>query len=124
MVKNHNLAQAITDVSWSTFVTMLEYKAEWYGKNILRIGQFAPSSKTCSNCGTINKELTLKDREWTCGSCSTALDRDVNAACNIKSFALKNHLSGEHRLKLGTNCPSLLGVLTSEAHPIASGVGG
>ena len=51
MVKNHNLAQAINDVSWSTFVSMLEYKADWYGKNILRIGQFSPSSKTCSNCG-------------------------------------------------------------------------
>ena len=63
MVKNHNLAQAISDASWSTFVTMLEYKADWYGKNILRIGRFAPSSKTCSNCGNINKELRLKDRE-------------------------------------------------------------
>ncbi|HSH52510.1 MAG TPA: RNA-guided endonuclease TnpB family protein, partial [Bacteroidales bacterium] len=65
MVKNHNLAQAINDVSWSTFVTMLKYKADWYGKNILQVGRFAPSSKTCSCCGYINKELTLKDREWT-----------------------------------------------------------
>lgn len=123
MVKNHNLAQAISDVSWSTFVSMLEYKAEWYGKNILRIGQFAPSSKTCSNCGGINKELTLKDREWTCGNCSTVLDRDVNAACNIKSFALKNHLSGEHTLKNQDELPRLLGVLTPEAHPIGYAVG-
>ena len=124
MVKNHNLAQSISDASWSTFVTMLEYKANWYGKNILRIGQFAPSTKTCSNCGAINKELTLKDREWTCGSCSTALDRDVNAACNIKSFALKNHLSGEHRLKNQDELLTLVKVLTPEAQPIASGVGG
>jgi transposase len=94
------------------------------GKNILRIGRFAPSSKTCSCCGTINKELTLKDREWTCGSCSTVLDRDVNAAINIKSFALKNHLSGEHTLKNRNELPNLLGVLTYEAHPIAFGVGG
>jgi putative transposase len=124
MVKNHNLAQAISDASWSTFVTMLEYKADWYGKNILRIGQFAPSSKTCSNCGSINKELKLKDREWTCGSCSTVLDRDVNAAINIKSFALKNILSGEHRLKNQDELPTLVGVLTLEAQPIAFGVGG
>ena len=124
MVKNHNLAQAISDVSWSTFVTMLEYKADWYGKNILRIGRFAPSSKTCSCCGTINKELTLKDREWTCGSCSTVLDRDVNAAINIKSFALKNNLSGEHTLKNQGKLPTLVGALTLEAHPIAFGVGG
>ena len=123
MVKNHNLAQAINDVSWSTFVTMLEYKADWYGKNILRIGRFAPSSKTCSNCGAINKELTLKDREWTCGSCSTVLDRDVNAAVNIKSFALKNIFSGTES-KNQDELPRLLGVLTPEALPIASGVGG
>ena len=124
MVKNHNLAQSISDVSWSTFVSMLEYKADWYGKNILRIGQFTPSSKTCGNCGTINKELTLKDREWTCSSCSTVLNRDVNAACNIKSFALKNNLSTEHTLKNQNELPRLRGVLTSEAQPISSAVGG
>ena len=124
MVKNHNLAQAISDASWSTFVSMLEYKAEWYGKNILRIGQFSPSSKTCSNCGAINKELQLKDREWTCNSCSTVLDRDVNAACNIKSFALKNILSGEHRLKNQDELLTLVKVMTPEAQPIAYGVGG
>ena len=124
MVKNHNLAQAINDVSWSTFVSMLEYKADWYGKNILKIGRFSPSSKTCSNCGAINKELQLKDREWTCGSCNTLLDRDVNAACNIKSFALKNILSGEHRLKNQDELPTLVGVMTLEAQPIAFGVSG
>jgi len=124
MVKNHNLAQAISDASWSTFVTMLEYKADWYGKNILRIGRFAPSSKTCSNCGNINKELRLKDREWACSNCSTVLDRDVNAACNIKSFALKNILSGEHRLKNQDELLTLVKVLTPEAQPIAFGVGG
>ena len=123
MVKNHNLAQAINDVSWSTFVTMLEYKADWYGKNILRIGRFAPSSKTCSNCGNINKELTLKDREWTCGSCSTVLDRDVNASINIKSFALKNILSGTVRKNQG-ELSTMVEVLTLEAQPIAFGVGG
>lgn len=123
MVKNHNLAQAINDVSWSTFVSMLEYKADWYGKNILRIGRFAPSSKTCSCCGYINKELTLKDREWTCHKCNSVLDRDVNAACNIKSFALKNILSGTDRKNQG-KLPTLVGALTLEAHPIASGVGG
>ncbi len=124
MVKNHNLAQAISDASWSTFVSMLEYKSDWYGKNILRIGRFSPSSKTCSNCGAINKELQLKDREWTCSNCSSVLDRDVNAAINIKSFALKNHLSGEHRLKNQDELLTLVKVLTPEAHPIASGVGG
>lgn len=123
MVKNHNLAQAISDVSWSTFVTMLEYKADWYGKNILRIGRFAPSSKTCSCCGIINKGLKLQDREWTC-VCGEVLNRDINAAINIKNFALKNYLSGEHTLKNQGKLPTLVGALTLEAHPIGSAVGG
>lgn len=124
MMKNHNLAQAISDVSWSTFVTMLEYKADWYGKNILRIGRFAPSSKTCSCCGYINKELTLKDRSWTCPKCSSVLDRDVNASINIKSFALKNNLSAEYTLKNQDELLTLVKVLTLEAHPISFAVGG
>ena len=115
MVKNHNLAQAINDVSWSTFVTMLEYKADWYGKNILRIGTFAPSSKTCSCCGYINKELTLKDRSWTCLKCNSVLDRDVNASINIKNFGLKNKLSVGRRLKNRNELPTMAGVMTSEA---------
>jgi len=103
---------------------MLEYKADWHGKNILQIGRFAPSSKTCSCCGFVNKELTLNDREWTCPKCNSVLDRDVNAAMNIKSFALKNNLSGEHRLKNQGKLPTLVGALTLEAQPIAFGVGG
>lgn len=113
MVKNHKLARAISDAGWSTFTTMLEYKAEWYGKNILKIGRFDPSSKTCSCCGYVNKELTLKDREWTC-VCGEVLDRDVNAAINIKNFALKNHLSVGRRLKNQGELPTLVGVLIPE----------
>ena len=88
MVKNHNLAQAISDSAWSSFVTKLEYKAEWLGKTVLRIGQFEPSSKLCSVCGYHNKELQLSDREWKCPACTTIHDRDINAAINIKKFAL------------------------------------
>ena len=90
MVKNHNLARAISDMGWREFRSMLEYKAEWQGKNIQAIGRFEPSSKTCSSCGKINKELTLNDREWVCGGCNTKHDRDVNAAINIKNFGLRN----------------------------------
>lgn len=114
MVKNHNLAQSIMDAGWGMFVEMLKYKAEWHGKNILQIGVFEPSSKTCSCCGNINKNLTLKDREWACTACNTLLDRDINAAMNIKNFAIKNHLSAEHRLKNQNELPTLVGVLTSE----------
>lgn len=114
MVKNHKLAQAISDVGWSTFGTMLEYKADWYGTNVLRIGQFAPSSKTCSNCGHINHDLQLRDRDWTCPICNSVLNRDVNAAVNIKTFALKKILSGTDR-KTQDELPTLVGVLTPEA---------
>ena len=124
MVKNHCLAQSISDAGWSTFVTMLEYKAEWYGKNILKIGRFEPSSKLHANCGHINKDLTLSDREWTCPKCGEVVLRDMNAALNIKNFALKNHLSVERRLKNRNELPTLAGVLTSESHPVAFGVGG
>jgi putative transposase len=117
------LNKSISDVGWGEFRRMLEYKAEWYGVNLLKIGRFEPSSKTCSNCGNINKELTLKDREWTCNSCGTHHDRDINAAVNIKNFALKNYVSGTDT-QTRNELPTLVGVLTSEAQPIASGVGG
>ncbi len=87
MMKNHNLAQSISDVSWSEFNRQLEYKAEWHGKNILRIGRFEPSSKVCSECGYKNKELKLSDRTWICTICNKDHDRDINAAKNIKDFS-------------------------------------
>ncbi len=88
MVKNHNLAQSISDSAWRRFVNKLEYKAEWSGKNVLRTGQFEPSSKLCSICGYHNKELQLNDREWDCPECATIHDRDIKAAMDIKKFAL------------------------------------
>ena len=89
MMKNHCLAQAIGDASWSEFFRQLDYKSEWYGKTLLRIGQFEPSSKICNVCGSINHDLKLSDREWTCTGCGTLHDRDVNASINIKKFALQ-----------------------------------
>ena len=89
MVKNHCLAQAISDVGWAEFVRQLRYKCEQTGKNLIEIGRFEPSSKTCSACGAINETLTLADREWTCASCFATHDRDVNAAKNIKFMGLK-----------------------------------
>ncbi len=124
MVKNHCLAGSISDAGWGMFVSMLEYKAKWNGVNIIRIGRFEPSSKTCSECGYINKELTLKDREWACPECGSVLSRDFNAAINIKNFALNNRLSVERRLKNHGTLPELSGALTHEAHPIGSAMGG
>lgn len=87
MLKNHCLAQSISDVGWSIFTGYLSYKAEWAGKSILQIGRFAPSSKLCNVCGNINNELTLKNREWSCPKCKTKHNRDFLAACNIRDFA-------------------------------------
>ena len=88
MVKNHKLAQAISDVSWSEFVRQLEYKGEWYGKNIIKIDKFFASSKTCSNCGRKKDELNLDERQWTCRQCNAPHDRDINAANNIKNMGM------------------------------------
>ena len=87
MIKNKNLAKHIADVSWGTFESYLKYKAEWYGKNILQIGRFEPSSKMCS-CGKVNNQLKLSQREWVCTSCGSIHDRDILAANNIKKFGL------------------------------------
>ena len=91
IVKNHHLAKAISDVSLSMFKEMLKYKADWKGKNILFIGQFEPSSKMCHVCGYVNKDLTLKNREWVCPKCNEKHDRDINASINIKQIALSDY---------------------------------
>lgn len=89
LMKNHKLAQAFSDVSLGTFYTMLEYKASWNDKTVVKIGRYFPSTKTCSSCSYINQDLTLKDRKWTCPSCQTEHDRDVNASINILKEGLK-----------------------------------
>ena len=93
MMKNHKLAYAISDASWASFVSKLEYKAEWNGKDIVKIDHFFPSSKTCNDCGYINKSLKLKDRTWICPKCGKVLDRDINAAKNILNRGLTIILS-------------------------------
>lgn len=94
MMRNHKLAQAIGDSAWSSFVLKLTYKAEQVGKTILKIGMFEPSSKTCNICGYHNSELTLFDRDWLCPECKTTHDRDINAAINIKKFAITAGMAG------------------------------
>ncbi len=90
LVRNHCLAQSISDVGWSEFIRKLIYKAEWYGKTIIRIGRFEASSKACNVCGYKKDDLTLDIREWECPSCKTLHDRDLNASINIKKIALNN----------------------------------
>lgn len=82
MVKNHNLAGAISDASWSNFTRMLTYKAEWYGKDVIKVNRFYASSKTCE-CGAKNEGLKLSDREWVCPVCGSINQRDALASRNI-----------------------------------------
>ena len=89
MVKNHKLAQSLSDVSIGMFYTMLEYKAKWNDKTIVKIDRFFPSSKTCNNCNYINQSLTLAIRQWQCPCCNEMLDRDLNASKNILKQGLK-----------------------------------
>lgn len=96
MVKNHRLAESISECSWFEFSRKLEQKAKWYGRTVVKIDRFFPSSKTCSNCGFIKESLNLSERKWTCPKCGINHDRDLNAAKNI----LKQGLNS---LSFGTN---------------------
>ena len=89
MMKTHNLARSIQELSLYRFRQILEYKANWYGRDIIQIDRFFPSSKLCSVCGYKNTELELKDREWTCPICKTKHDRDRNAATNIEREGIR-----------------------------------
>jgi putative transposase len=88
MLKNHKLAKAISDVGWSEVVRQLEYKAEWYGRTVVKIDRWYPSSKTCSACLHVLEELLLDIRSWVCPNCGTCHDRDINAAKNILAVGL------------------------------------
>ncbi len=95
MVKNHTLAKAIQDVGWSEFVRQLEYKAIWYGRTLVKIDKWYPSSKRCNACGHILDSLTLDIRSWTCPECGVHHDRDINAARNILAVGLTVAACGE-----------------------------
>ena len=90
MMKNHRLADSISDVSMSEFLRMLEYKAEWNSRRIVKIDRYYPSSQTCHCCGTVNPKVKdLKVRKWICPECGSEHDRDVNASINIKKEGLR-----------------------------------
>lgn len=88
MIKNHKLAKSIADASFSEIRRQLEYKCNWYGKELIVINRFFPSSKTCSNCGDIKDDLKLSDREYICNECGFTIDRDLNASINILTVGI------------------------------------
>ena len=96
LVKNPKLAKHIADCSWGEFVRQLEYKADWAGRTVVKIDQFYPSSKRCSNCGYTLGFLNLDTREWVCPECGVTHDRDINAAKNILTAGLAGLAFGEN----------------------------
>ncbi|GGA33928.1 RNA-guided endonuclease TnpB family protein [Okeania sp. KiyG1] len=94
MVKNHKLARAISDANWGELVGQLEYKAEWYGRQLIKIDRYFPSSKRCSNCGHTVEKLPLNIREWDCPECGNHHDRDINASINILAAGLAVSVCG------------------------------
>ena len=91
LLRNQKLAKAISDVSWSEFVRMIEYKADWYGRTVIKVDRWFPSSQLCSTCGHQDGKKPLDVREWTCSSCHSHHDRDVNASVNILNEGLRQH---------------------------------
>ena len=89
MLRNHKLAESIQEMNFGEFRRMLEYKAKWYGRTVVYVDKFYPSSKTCNHCGYIKKDLKLSDRQWVCPVCGKIIERDYNAACNILDEGLR-----------------------------------
>lgn len=109
MVQNRKLSQAISDVGWSAGLDMLKYKSEWRGKTYHEIGRFDASSKLHNKCGYLNKDLTLADREWICPKCGEKVDRDMNAALNIKQMGLS--YLGLDKSSKSVESPTLVGTM-------------
>ena len=89
MLRNHCLAESIQELNFGEFRRMLEYKAKWYGRNLVFVDRFYPSSKTCNHCGYVNKTLKLSDRQWVCPDCGRIIERDYNAALNIRDEGIR-----------------------------------
>ena len=110
MLRNHNLAKSLQELSLYRFKSIIEYKAKWYSRDIIQVDRYFPSSKLCNKCGYKNTELKLSDREWICTSCNTTHNRDHNAAINIEN-------EGNRIIRIGSSSPELT---LMESNPIGS----
>jgi putative transposase len=95
MVRNHHLARSINDAAWGELIRQLDYKAQWYGRTLVQIDRWYPSSKRCYDCGHVVNALALDVRAWTCPHCGVTHDRDINAARNILAVGLTVSACGE-----------------------------
>ena len=114
MVKNHSLAKHIEDAAWGEFARQLKYKTKWYGSTLVRVNQFYPSSKTCSQCWTVKATLSLGDRMYHCEACGLTIGRDHNAAINLARQGLPGTSSGTGR---GGEVSPAQQKLVATAHP-------
>ena len=112
MQRNHRIAKSITDQGWYQFKTMLEYKLGWRDAELIEIGRFEPSSKLCSQCGNVKHDLKLSDRTYHCGRCNLTMDRDLNAAINVRNIGL---------IKVGKDIPEFTPVESATAAELSKG---
>ena len=107
MMKNHNLAESIQEMNFGEFKNLLTYKCLQYGRQLVFIDKFYPSSKTCHCCGYVNKSLKLSDRQWICPECNSVIDRDLNAAMNIKDEGLRKIIGWSSPKFTPADCPTM-----------------
>ena len=112
MIQNHHLAKSISDQGWYQFRQMLEYKLKWRDANLITIGRFEPTSKLCSGCGNIKRDLKLSDRMYYCNACGLEMDRDLNASINIRNMGL---------IKVGKGIPEFTPVESATAAELSKG---
>jgi len=112
MQRNHHFAGSVSDQGWYQFKTMLTYKMQWRNAELIEIGRFDPSSKMCSKCGNIKHDLRLSDRIYHCEVCGLTIDRDLNAAINIRNIGL---------IKVGRGTPELTPVESATAAELSKG---
>ena len=108
MMEQKKLSRQISDASWGLLTQMLEYKCKWYGRELIKIDQYYPSSKMCSNCGNVKETLLLSERTYKCGNCGLEIDRDKNAAKNIKQTGIKIPEETVENTSIGLVCEAVI----------------